>query len=69
MVRVLICKLEVFILDEVFLGVDLDVEVEIIGEIKVRGIILVVIFYRLFIIKFVDRFVLVEKGRVREVGG
>lgn len=67
--RALIRKPEVLILDEALSGVDPDVEAEIIGEIKARGITLVAISHRPSTTKLVDRLVLVEKGRVREVGG
>ncbi len=67
--RALIRKPEVLILDEALSGVDPDVEAEIIGEIKARGITLVAISHRPSTTKLVDRLVLVEKGRVREAGG
>ncbi|KUH34197.1 ABC transporter [Thermococcus celericrescens] len=67
--RALIRKPEVLLLDEALSGVDPDVEAEIIEEIKARGITLVAISHRPSTTKLVDRLVLVEKGRVREVGG
>ncbi len=67
--RALIRKPDVLILDEALSGVDPDVEAEIIGRIKAKGITLVAISHRPSITGLVDRVVLVENRTVKELSG